>query len=559
MGKKKISYIFIGLMILVAIGLRALFLDSSLWYDEACSWAAAKLSFGGILDYLYNFDFQHTPLYFFVLHVWMKIFGDSEIALKSLSLLFSIASLPLVYIITNKLSNKTNAFLATSVVAFSPLLIYFSTEVRMYPMVIFLVLLSLNYLIDFEKEKSISSAIKLVITNILIPYTFIGALYYNVVLYFSYMIYLYVNKRKDDSKTYGFFAGIEFASLIPLFFVMFHYAGMRDLFLVKHEGSFFFSNVVDVIRNFFATSYVPNVYWPSDNSYVLTFTFFLLIAVPCYYFIRGLVEGFRKSKDFEKLCYTMLFVMFGLFIIFAIPQVYVFTSRYMLYLLPLFFIFSIIGLSKVISPKHLKVFVTFFCLASVIFVCQDFSQAKDNKYAAFEAARDQLVEYGLDSQDMVILPIGADAPYYFRTEGSPQVLNFDFHKEVRNPKNSKYYDESQQKDLVGESRYKLIYDVLYNNRIFSEAHYKYFQENVINKIPSGHYVAIALYGSDANALLEIEDIRKNVTGLDSVRDYTLELMLQKYLFDVRLMLKEYFTFNGIETKGVYTYLLYQKK
>jgi uncharacterized membrane protein len=72
--------------------------------------------------------------------------------MRSLSLIFGIASVPLVYIIANKLTSKLNALLLASIIAVAPLLVFFSVEVRMYSIVVFLVLLSLNYLIDFEQK-----------------------------------------------------------------------------------------------------------------------------------------------------------------------------------------------------------------------------------------------------------------------------------------------------------------------------------------------------------------------------------------------------------------------
>ena len=46
MDKKKLLNIvfFVGILA-VAIGLRVLFLNTDIWYDEACSWFTAKQSF----------------------------------------------------------------------------------------------------------------------------------------------------------------------------------------------------------------------------------------------------------------------------------------------------------------------------------------------------------------------------------------------------------------------------------------------------------------------------------------------------------------------------------
>ena len=139
------TYLNIWILIVLAIvtvGLRCLFLQYDVWYDEACSWFTAIQSFPkGIMDNLLNLDLQHTPLYFFLLHFWIKLFGDSEVAMRSLSLIFGIATVPLVYIIANKLTSKLNTLLLASIIVVAPLLVFYSVEVRMYSIVVFLVLL----------------------------------------------------------------------------------------------------------------------------------------------------------------------------------------------------------------------------------------------------------------------------------------------------------------------------------------------------------------------------------------------------------------------------------
>ena len=64
------------------------------------------------------------------------------------------------------ISTKQIAIISTGLATVSPLLVFFSTEVRMYPMVVFLVMLSLNYLVDFEQKNDIKSLLKLTTANV---------------------------------------------------------------------------------------------------------------------------------------------------------------------------------------------------------------------------------------------------------------------------------------------------------------------------------------------------------------------------------------------------------
>ena len=135
MDKKKVLPILLIVFVIVAtIYFRLLNIDTAFWYDEACSWFSAKQEFPmGIINNLLHLDLQHTPLYFFLLHFWMKIFGNSEIAIRSLSVIFGILTVPLVYIVSKKVASEKVAILSTLVTAMSPLLVFFSVEARMYP------------------------------------------------------------------------------------------------------------------------------------------------------------------------------------------------------------------------------------------------------------------------------------------------------------------------------------------------------------------------------------------------------------------------------------------
>ncbi|PIZ64741.1 hypothetical protein COY14_04075 [Candidatus Roizmanbacteria bacterium CG_4_10_14_0_2_um_filter_36_9] len=63
-----------------------MFFVQNLWRDEAFSVVMSGQSVGNIIQSTAA-DFN-PPLYYLILHYWMLIFGSSEIAIRSLSLLF---------------------------------------------------------------------------------------------------------------------------------------------------------------------------------------------------------------------------------------------------------------------------------------------------------------------------------------------------------------------------------------------------------------------------------------------------------------------------------------
>jgi uncharacterized membrane protein len=88
-------------------------------------------------------DPQHPPLYFLMARQWMKWFGSSITASRSLPALLSLLSLPLMYLLAKELFNSgLAAFLTTTLIAISPLDILFAQTARQYSLLTVFILAS---------------------------------------------------------------------------------------------------------------------------------------------------------------------------------------------------------------------------------------------------------------------------------------------------------------------------------------------------------------------------------------------------------------------------------
>lgn len=143
------------LIVLLGLVLRIIHIDQSLWLDEAISALAAKnFSFYGIVFEFLKGD-NHPPLYYLVLRLWGLVFGFSDIALRSLSILAGTATIYLTYLFIKKLFDRKVALIASLLLATSPLHIYYSQEIRMYPL-LGLWAVGLIYIFTFLKQNSVS-------------------------------------------------------------------------------------------------------------------------------------------------------------------------------------------------------------------------------------------------------------------------------------------------------------------------------------------------------------------------------------------------------------------
>jgi uncharacterized membrane protein len=122
----------------VMVGVSARFLTTSpLWLDEALSVNIASLPLGEIGEALRHDG--HPPLYYWLLHGWMELFGDGDVAVRALSGILSAATLPLAWLAGRRIAGRSGACWAITVVALSPYAVRYATEARMYSLVMFLV------------------------------------------------------------------------------------------------------------------------------------------------------------------------------------------------------------------------------------------------------------------------------------------------------------------------------------------------------------------------------------------------------------------------------------
>ncbi|PZO18163.1 MAG: hypothetical protein DCF25_10245 [Leptolyngbya foveolarum] len=157
----------------IGVGLRSLWLGKrELWYDEVLSVlmasgqkSAYKLpedvpfslqTFSGLLAVspMQNIADSiesvirgttgdaHPPLFYLSAHVWMRLFGSSEIALRSLVLLISLATLWLGYELGRRVLGRRGGLIFTALFSLNPFFFAHSLNLRMYAPMVFWVMVS---------------------------------------------------------------------------------------------------------------------------------------------------------------------------------------------------------------------------------------------------------------------------------------------------------------------------------------------------------------------------------------------------------------------------------
>ncbi len=165
MTRRTILWTLLGLILLVAVGLRLHGITArGLWLDEVLSWKLQTFPVNLMIQRTGEPTTTHPPLYFLILHVWTRLFGDSAAVMRGLSVVFGIATLPAMFLLlktfghllrqddsTNHGENDekttTAALLACIFLATSNLHIHQAQQVRGYTLAAFLTVISSVFLI----------------------------------------------------------------------------------------------------------------------------------------------------------------------------------------------------------------------------------------------------------------------------------------------------------------------------------------------------------------------------------------------------------------------------
>lgn len=148
------SPLLVLLLASLAFAIRLYHLDfQSLWRDEVDVILFAEKGPLGLLPWFME-PGQNGPLYYLLLSFWMTLVGRGEFSVRFFSLFWGVLLVPLIYQVGRRWLERRVALLAALLVGFSPYLVWYSQEAKMYSFLAFLSLLSVHlYLLALERSR----------------------------------------------------------------------------------------------------------------------------------------------------------------------------------------------------------------------------------------------------------------------------------------------------------------------------------------------------------------------------------------------------------------------
>lgn len=232
-------------LLIISFLLRIYRLDvQSPWADEMFTLinSSSKKSMIEIFKVLK--DDVHPPLYYYIIHFFSLIFGDSSYIARLISVVFGVAGLAAMYYLAKELfGNKNIGLIAVAFLTFNFYHITYSQEARMYTMMFFSTVMAFLYLIRFIKNPGYKSAVFYALFSTLMVYSHFFAMF-TLIAQYVILLYFIIKPYKTTTKQffiYSLVSGIVTLVLyVPALVILFT-AGQRDSFWIDTPSNDIFS------------------------------------------------------------------------------------------------------------------------------------------------------------------------------------------------------------------------------------------------------------------------------------------------------------------------------
>ena len=548
-----------GLIIILSLGLRLTLIEFPLWYDEGCSVATAIKSFPiGINNYLWSYDFQHTPFYFYILHFIMQFFGDSVVVLRVSSLIVSMALLPVTYIVTEKLASKKVALFAMLLMGINTFQVLYSIEIRMYPYVILLSLLSINYLIDYDRKEDKASLIKLGIVNIMNPYFLTGSIVFvlaQFIIYSSYLDYKHANSKKISDYIKSNL--IVFACFIPYLILIIHYGMVRSHFIATDLSPFTQMNFWGLLQNLISCD-PGHIHETRFEPFKTVWQTYFLIFAPILVMVLGLIRSLTDKEKLNQVVLGIITLCFIVFVFLANATIVAFTGRYLIFISPFIFILSAIGLSK--FNKYIVALIIVLYTAGCIYgLFSTYKNYRDIAEFSLKSPADFCKKNYPGKQNLVIMPFASSVSfYYFKGDDMPRVMPLELLHQIRNPENTNIYDAEQIQAFKTEDKYKIFQNIITGDKFISKNFVQYM-DSYLKTVPKGGYIIWVVYYTDNYAIKRPEEVKQMYSNYDFVKENASTGMLSKFDVDLIAMLLQRANFVRKDRDASNQFFVFRKR
>ncbi|HMI08402.1 MAG TPA: glycosyltransferase family 39 protein [Flavobacterium sp.] len=357
-------------ILVVAAGLRFYRADfQSLWLDEVLSMndANPKLTFKQFYDsVIFWEDLPH--LYFFLLKIWVYIFGFTSMAARIFSAFIGIAGVYSMYLLGKELISKQGGLVAAGLACINVFHIAYSQEVRPYGMFLLFTVLAFYRLSILIRKPTYKNAIFFgIFAGLVINAHFVGltVLFAQCLILLFFLILVPSNERKQ------FFICCCLSGVVAVLLILPNYEAFAQLaeiksFWIPKPGP---DSIALMVKEFF------------NNSEMLLFIVNILVV---YYFValfrQKMPETTYRDIIGNKMIFSFIVLFTWLVAALVIPlirsylDVSIILTRYFINVLPVVLMLvaiAIVHIGNKIVKLSAVVLIVIFSLLD-LFIVRDY-------------------------------------------------------------------------------------------------------------------------------------------------------------------------------------------
>lgn len=564
------KYFILTLLTLFALFIRLLNIDkeTGLWFDEMVTYLFASKSFPiDIIKSLSETDF-HMTLHSLFVNLWINFFGSNDIILRLSSVLWGILTIPAFFYLGKTYKSEELGYLLAIIGTLSPVMIYYSQEVRFYSMLLFFATLSVIFFLKILEKNNNKELILFHIANLIILYTYtMGIIFVSIEILILFFHYHYYKRNEFKTLLKSFIIFLIFSIPYLSLLLYFQYES-NHLLLDYFSWATLYNKYPILVINDYFSPFLANIYSNDYEIYLHYLNspskifYLLLMLTPSFCFISGFIISLKNlhKKSIYILIIMTLFLMseftwwiFGTFII---------MTKYTLIIFPMILL---LGTDGLLSIKKTSIKYSLIGLIFLVFIYNIINYKNvvtfEDRPAGFLFPTKQLMKLQPNNDYLLILE---GAKFYKKYIRNFNIIDFEGHtmfyldvtkKEASKAFNKEFIESTSRKNALDKFK-----PYLTNPKPTKELNHYIVSQ--ISKIPKGKRL-IYVEGPYFGGRLDYESIYDKVLKDSYCKTGLFDLILEKIDIDIKNILKNTPSLIKIKTielenKYTYNFLIYKK-
>lgn len=175
------------------------------WFDEAASVQISRLDWHNFARILWRRE-GNMSLYYLLLRFWLHL-GSTPFLVRTLSVVFALATVPTLYLLGRCLFNSRVGLIASALLAVNAYEVRYAQEARSYSLMVFLCTLSSLFFLKWVENPSRKNRVGYVLTSVLAIY----AHFFSALLMVAQWLWLYFRDRsaKERRSEWAWIVGLS--------------------------------------------------------------------------------------------------------------------------------------------------------------------------------------------------------------------------------------------------------------------------------------------------------------------------------------------------------------